>query len=70
MDFFKLKEHNTSVKTEGIAGVTTFMTMAYIIFFQPMILSQAGMDFGSVMMATILSLLRRESVKISFSLLL
>ena len=55
MDFFKLKEHNTSVKTEGIAGVTTFMTMAYIIFFQPMILSQAGMDFGAVMMATILS---------------
>jgi AGZA family xanthine/uracil permease-like MFS transporter len=55
MDFFKLKEHNTNVKTEGIAGVTTFMTMAYIIFFQPMILSQAGMDFGAVMMATILS---------------
>jgi AGZA family xanthine/uracil permease-like MFS transporter len=55
MNFFKLKEHNTSVKTEGIAGVTTFMTMAYIIFFQPMILSQAGMDFGAVMMATILS---------------
>ena len=55
MDFFKLKEHNTAVKTEGIAGVTTFMTMAYIIFFQPMILSQAGMDFGAVMMATILS---------------
>jgi AGZA family xanthine/uracil permease-like MFS transporter len=55
MDFFKLKEHNTTVKTEGIAGVTTFMTMAYIIFFQPMILSQAGMDFGAVMMATILS---------------
>jgi AGZA family xanthine/uracil permease-like MFS transporter len=55
MDFFRLKEHNTSVKTEGIAGVTTFMTMAYIIFFQPMILSQAGMDFGAVMMATILS---------------
>ena len=55
MNFFKLKEHNTSVKTEGIAGITTFMTMAYIIFFQPMILSQAGMDFGAVMMATILS---------------
>lgn len=55
MDFFKLKEHNTSIKTEAIGGVTTFMTMAYIIFFQPMILSQAGMDFGAVMMATILS---------------
>jgi adenine/guanine/hypoxanthine permease len=55
MDFFRLKEHNTNLKTEAIGGVTTFMTMAYIIFFQPMILSQAGMDFGSVMMATILS---------------
>ncbi len=55
MDFFKLKEHNTNLRTEAIAGVTTFMTMAYIIFFQPMILSQAGMNFGSVMMATILS---------------
>ncbi len=55
MDFFKLKEHNTNLKTEAIGGVTTFMTMAYIIFFQPMILSQAGMDFGAVMMATILS---------------
>ncbi len=55
MDFFKLKEHNTNLRTEAIAGVTTFMTMAYIIFFQPMILSQAGMDFGAVMMATILS---------------
>jgi len=55
MDFFKLKEHNTSVKTEAVGGVTTFMTMAYIIFVQPVILSQAGMDFGSVMMATIVS---------------
>ncbi len=55
MDFFKLKEHNTSVKTEALGGVTTFMTMAYIIFVQPVILSQAGMDFGSVMMATIIS---------------
>lgn len=55
MDFFKLEEHNTSVKTEGIAGVTTFMTMAYIIFVQPVILSQAGLDFGAVMMATIIS---------------
>jgi AGZA family xanthine/uracil permease-like MFS transporter len=55
MDFFKLKEHNTSVKTEAVGGVTTFMTMAYIIFVQPVILSQAGMDFGSVMMATIIS---------------
>jgi AGZA family xanthine/uracil permease-like MFS transporter len=55
MNFFKLKEHNTSVRTEAIGGVTTFMTMAYIIFVQPVILSQAGMDFGAVMMATIIS---------------
>ncbi len=50
--FFKLKENNTTVRTEVVAGVTTFMTMAYIIFVQPAILSQAGMDFGAVMTAT------------------
>ena len=43
------------VKTEVIAGITTFMTMAYIIFVQPQVLSAAGMDFDAVMMATILS---------------
>lgn len=52
---FKLKEHGTDVKTEIIAGVTTFMTMAYIIFVNPMILSGAGMDRGAVTTATILS---------------
>ena len=49
---FKLEENNTTVKTEVLAGVTTFMTMAYIIFVQPAILSQCGMDFGAVMTAT------------------
>ncbi|MBN1290440.1 MAG: NCS2 family permease [Candidatus Latescibacteria bacterium] len=49
---FKLKENGTTVQTEIIAGATTFLSMAYIIFFQPALLSQAGMDFGSVMMAT------------------
>jgi len=49
---FKLRENNTSVKTESLGGITTFMTMAYIIFVQPAVLSQAGMDFNSVMMAT------------------
>jgi len=49
---FKLKENNTSVRTEVIAGLTTFMTMAYIIFVQPAILSQCGMDFNAVMVAT------------------
>lgn len=52
---FKLRENGTSVKTEVIAGSTTFLTMAYIIFVQPALLSQAGMDFGAVMMATCLS---------------
>lgn len=43
-DFFKLKEHNTSVKKEAIAGLTTFMTMAYIIFVNPDLLKQGGMN--------------------------
>ncbi|MBD1555918.1 NCS2 family permease [Vibrio sp. S9_S30] len=52
---FKLSEHNTSVRTEIIAGVTTFLTMAYIIFVNPAILSDAGMDRGSVFVATCLA---------------
>ena len=50
--FFKLQEHGTDVKTEIIAGVSTFLTMAYIVAVNPGILSQAGMDFGSVFVAT------------------
>ena len=53
--FFKLKENNTDVRTEIVAGFTTFMTMAYIIFVNPYLLSQAGMDFSAVMTATILA---------------
>ena len=53
--FFKFKEHNTNLKTEIDAGATTFMTMAYIIFVNPAILSVAGMDFGAVMTATIIA---------------
>ena len=52
---FKLKEHQTNVRTEVIAGITTFMTMAYIIFVNPLILSDAGMDQGAVTTATILA---------------
>lgn len=52
---FKLKENRTDVRTEVIAGVTTFMTMAYIIFVNPDILSAAGMPFGPVMTATVVS---------------
>lgn len=49
---FKLKEHKTDVKTEVIAGITTFMTMAYILAVNPNILSAAGMDKGAVFTAT------------------
>lgn len=49
---FKLKENNTNVKTEVIAGVTTFMTMAYILAVNPNILSASGMDRGAVFTAT------------------
>ncbi len=52
---FQFKEHNTTLKTEINAGATTFMTMAYIIFVNPAILSAAGMDFGAVMTATIIA---------------
>lgn len=52
---FKLRENGTTVRTEIIAGLTTFLSMAYIIFVQPAVLSAAGMDFGAVMMATCLS---------------
>ncbi|MGL4798947.1 MAG: NCS2 family permease [Cellulosilyticaceae bacterium] len=53
--FFKLKENGTNVKTEIFAGFTTYLTMAYILFVNPMILSGAGMDPGAVFMATILA---------------
>ena len=46
---FKLKENGTDVKTEILAGVTTFMTMAYILAVNPSILSEAGMDQGAVL---------------------
>ncbi len=50
--FFKLKERNTDVKTELLAGLTTFMTMAYILAVNPNILSAAGMPSGEVFTAT------------------
>jgi adenine/guanine/hypoxanthine permease len=49
---FKLSEHNTTVKTEIIAGITTFMTMAYILVVNPSILGDAGMDKDAVFAAT------------------
>ena len=53
--FFKLKENNTNVRQEVVAGITTFMTMAYILIVNPTILSAAGMDSGAVFTATALS---------------
>lgn len=53
--FFKLKEHKTSVRTEILAGITTFMTMAYILVVNPTILSEAGMDKGAVFTTTAIS---------------
>src|ERR1044071_1498685 len=49
---FRLSEHGTSVRTEFVAGATTFLTMAYILFVNPSILSKAGMDQGAVFVAT------------------
>jgi len=50
--FFKLQENKTSVRTEIVAGITTFMTMAYILFLNPNILSATGMDKNAVFFAT------------------
>jgi len=52
---FKLTANKTSVKTEIIAGITTFMTMAYILFLNPNILSGTGMDKNAVFFATAIS---------------
>lgn len=59
--YFQLSVHRTTVRVELLAGVTTFLTMAYIIFVQPAVLSGAmfgiktGMDFGAVTTATCLA---------------
>lgn len=52
---FQLKAHNTTVRTEVIAGLTTFLAMAYILFVNPTILSATGMDKGAVFVATCLA---------------
>lgn len=54
-NFFNLKALNTNIRVEVVAGITTFMTMAYIIFVNPAMISQTGMDFGAAMMATCIS---------------
>ena len=52
---FALKENGTSLRREFVAGLTNFMTISYIIFVQPSMLSLSGMDYGAVMVATCLS---------------
>ena len=52
---FKLRENNTTVKTEILAGITTFMTMAYILAVNPSVLSATGMDQGALFTATVLA---------------
>ncbi|HLW28065.1 MAG TPA: NCS2 family permease [Kiloniellales bacterium] len=54
-NYFKLEEHGTNIKTEVLAGFTTFLTMAYITIVNPAILQDAGMDFGAVFVATCLA---------------
>ena len=49
---FRLTDANTTIRTEILAGVTTFMTMSYIIFVQPAVLSTTGMDFQAVLAST------------------
>ena len=52
---FSIKASGSSVKSEIIGGLTTFLTMAYIIFVNPSILSETGMDYGAVFVATCLA---------------
>jgi AGZA family xanthine/uracil permease-like MFS transporter len=52
---FQLKAHNTTVRTEILAGLTTFLTMAYILFVNPNMLAETGMDKGAVFVATCLA---------------
>ena len=54
-NFFKTKAHNTDVQTEIVAGITTFITMAYIIFVNPQMMAQTGMDHGAIFVGTCLA---------------
>ena len=53
--FFELKLNNTDIKSEIIAGLTTFLTMAYIIFVNPQIMEGSGMDKGAIFVGTCLA---------------
>ena len=52
---FQLSDHGTNVRTEVLAGFTTFLTMAYILFVNPEMLAKTGMDHGAVFVATCLA---------------
>ena len=52
---FKLSENKTNFRTEVLAGLTTFLTMCYIIIVNPLILAETGMDYGAVFVATCLA---------------
>ena len=54
-EFFKFDHHQTTISKESIGGLTTFLTMAYITIVNPAILSETGMDFGAVFVATCLA---------------
>ncbi|WP_305000239.1 solute carrier family 23 protein, partial [Kurthia sp. Dielmo] len=54
-NFFKFAERGTSYKQESLAGITTFLSIAYILVVNPIILSQSGMDQGAVFTATALT---------------
>ena len=53
--FFAIEDHNTSIQKEILAGLTTFITMAYIVFVNPQMMAQAGMDYGAIFVGTCLA---------------
>ena len=59
---FKLQSNNTSLGKEVLAGITTFVTMAYIIFVNPQMMSVSGMDLGASFVGTCLALVRLAQV--------
>ena len=54
-NFFAVSEHQTSIQKEILAGITTFITMAYIIFVNPQMMAQSGMDYGAIFVGTCLA---------------
>ncbi|MEM9751277.1 MAG: NCS2 family permease, partial [Pseudomonadota bacterium] len=54
-NYFEIEARGSTIRTECVAGATTFLTMSYIIFVNPMILAETGMDAGAVFVATCLA---------------